>query len=201
MKKFMMVAAFVALAALTCTSGYIIINGEHPPPVADSPRAVLQILEYSFNTRDIESLKKCLSENYVFYVDLEEAGRRGGALPSSMSYDEFRHAAQNMFERAFAISFNVNLAGVGLPDPEQPTYRAENTPVKLLVMLTERGGFLAEGHAGFEFEKYLNRADEERWRVTKWWDDTLPGEGGGGEAAPQAGIERTSVAAILAYYQ
>jgi hypothetical protein len=106
-----------------------------------------------------------------------------------------------MFERAFAISFNVNLAGVGVPDPEQTTYRAENTPVKLLVMLTESGGFLAEGHAGFEFEKYLNEADEERWRLTKWWDDTLPEESEGNPAAPRAGIERTSVAAILAYYQ
>jgi hypothetical protein len=200
MKKFMMVGAFVALAALTCNKKNIVINGDGPPLSGKTPQEVLRLLEYSFNTRDVESLKECLSEDFVFYVDPEEFDRRGGALPSSMSYDGFWRTAQNMFERAHGISFAINLAGVGVPDPEQTTYRAENTPVRLLVLVTENGGFLAEGSAGFEFEKYQNHAGQERWRIVKWWDGTLPGEGEGGEAAPQAGIERASVAAILAYF-
>jgi hypothetical protein len=199
MKKFITVAAFAALAALTCTCGDVIIDGDPPPPpVSVSPRAVLQRLEYSFNDRNIETLKSCLSHNFIFHVDPEEIRRRGGALPSSMSYDEFWRTAQNMFERAYGISFAINLAGVGVPDPEQTEYKAENTPIKLLVMLSEN--FLAEGEAGFEFEKYQNHAGEDRWRIVKWWDGTLPEEGAGDPARPAAGVERASVAAILAYF-
>jgi hypothetical protein len=201
MKKFITVAAFAALAALTCTCGDVIIDGDPPPPpVSVSPRAVLQRLEYSFNDRNIETLKSCLSHNFIFHVDPEEIRRRGGALPPSTSHDEFWHIARNMFQRAYSVAMSIDSGKVGTPGPEQTEYKAENTPIKLLVMLSENGGFLAEGEAGFEFEKYQNHAGEDRWRIVKWWDGTLPEEGAVDPARPAAGVERASVAAILAYF-
>jgi hypothetical protein len=190
----------MAFAALTCTCGNVINDGE-PPPVAATPRDVLQLLEYSFNHRDVETLKPCLDENFVFYIDPEEMGRYpGGGYNAPSSYTAFRHTAENMFRRAYTISMSLDAAGVGEPDPEENTYRA-GCRVYLLVMVTEHGGFLARGYANFEFEKYPDENGEDRWRIVKWWDHTLPAEGEGGAAEPKAGVERASVAAILAYFQ
>lgn len=203
MKKFAAMAAFVALAALTCTCDRLVINGngEKPPPVAATPRAELQLLEYSFNHRDVRLLKSCLSEIFVFYIDPDEAGQNpGGGYKAPSSYAEFWRAAENMFERAYMISMSIDSEGVGAPDPEENTYRG-GCSIRLLVMVTEHSGFLAQGYAGFEFEKYRNASGEDRWRIRKWWDHTAPERGEGGSAEPTAGIERASVAAILAYYQ
>jgi hypothetical protein len=147
-------------------------------------------------------LKPCLSENFVLYFDPEEMGRYpGGGYNAPQSYTEFWHTAENMFHRAYEVTMSIDAEGVGAPDPNATTYRAENINIRLLVMVTEYGGFLAEGDAGFEFEKYMNGAGKDRWRITKWWDHTAPEEGERDPARPTAGVERASVAAILAYYR
>ncbi len=201
MKKFSAVMAVVALATLTCTSDRGIINGFDEPPIGSTPEKVLQRLEYSFNHLDVYLLKPCLSENFVFYIDPNEAGRNpGGGYKAPSSYTDFWRTAEYMFERAYMISMSIDSGGVGAPDPEENTYGA-GCRVCLLVMVTEYGGFLAEGDAGFECEKYVNEADEDRWRIRKWWDHTAPERREGDPAEPTAGIKWASVAAILAYYQ
>ena len=148
------------------------------PPVMNSPVNVLKTVEIAYNQREIEYYKDALSETFVFYFDPDDVGQNppGGSkyvIPETWSYTLDWQATHNMFQKAFSISLTIPTVNVGEPDPEATTYRAENINIKLLVMVDEINGYIADtGYCNFEFEKYKNEFNEDRWRLRKWWDNT-----------------------------
>ncbi len=196
MNRIISLALALALLALSC--------GEEepppPPPPVNTPVGVLTYIEVSFNQRNIDLLKRSLSPNFVYYTDPGEIGRprpEGTPYrpPPSYSFTEFWHIAYNMFNSAYAINLSISTGGIGEPGPEENTFRAGDINVSLLVMVDETSGYLAEGYCHFEFEKYKNEQGQDRWRLTKWWDDTK----GGGEGPP--GVERVPLWYILSLYE
>lgn len=192
----------LALAALTFGCGdETVINGDTPAaPDYASPAKVLQTVELSFNERNIDYLKGALSPNFVFYSKPEEIGRPPPNLnsprpPPSYTYTEFCNIAYNIFRAAYSVSLTINTTGVGEPDPEENSYRADDVDFSLLVMAEEKRGYLAQGYCGFEFEKYRDEQNPELWRLTRWWDKTERG----GEA-PE-GVARVPLWYILSLYE
>ncbi|HUV85774.1 MAG TPA: hypothetical protein VMX79_01535 [bacterium] len=192
-----MITLALALLALAC--------GEEepppPPPPVSTPVEVLKNIEISFNRRDIDLLKNCLSPNFVFYTDPGEIGRPKPAEsyyrpPPCYTFTEFWNIAYNMFKGAYSVSLSISTGRVGEPAPEENTYWADKVELSLLVMVDELNGYIAdEGYCHFEFEKYKNEQGQVRWRITNWWDDTE----GGGEAL--AGVERVPLWYILSLYE
>ena len=85
---------------------------------------------------------------------------------------------------------------VGEPDPNATIYKAENINIKLLVMVDEVNGYLADtGYCNFEFERYDGSEGEKFWRLTKWEDFTSVA----GDSFPAC--EPTSLGRILALYK
>jgi len=170
-----------ALAALLFTGCLFSPPEEEPvepPPVMNSPVNVLKTIEIAYNQGNINYYKGALSENFVFYFDPDDVGQTppNGSkyvIPESWTYTEDWDATQRMFANAYSISLTIPTAGVGEPDPEATTYKAENISIKLLVMIDEVNGFIADtGYCDFEFEEYQNETGADRWRLRKWWDRT-----------------------------
>jgi hypothetical protein len=202
-RELLKATAAVILAALTFGCGdKTVINGDIPvTPDYSSPAKVLETVELSFNELNVDYLKRSLSENFVFYTDPGEIGRPkpdGSQYrpPLSYSFTEFWNIAYNMFNAAYSVSLSISTGGVGEPDPEDTTFRADKVGLSLLVMVDENNGYIADkGYCHFEFEKYKNEKGQDSWWITKWWDDTE----GGGEAP--AGVERVPLWYILSLYE
>lgn len=199
MKKILPILVLASLLAATACEEDI---GPPPPPpqLFGSPAGVLGAVEYSFNHRDIDLLKRSLSPNFVFYANPGEIGRpRPEGTPSRpppiYSFTEFWHIAYNMFVGAYSINLSISTGRVGEPEPEETTFRAGDVNVSLLVMVDEKRGYLAEGCCHFEFEKYKNEQGQDVWRLTKWWDDTK------GDGEGPAGVERVPLWYILSLYE
>jgi len=117
-------------------------------------------------------------------------------IPESWSCVEFTAAARNMFKEAHSISLSIPTTGVGEPDPNATTYKAENINIRLLVMVDGINGYIADnGYCNFEFEKYLSQGGAEYWRLRKWWDNTNV------LADAEPGVEPTSLGRVLALYR
>ncbi len=176
MKKFILITA-AALLALSC-----IFEDEPttPPayPEATSPANVLKNVEISFNQHDAGLIDDMLSKEFVFYFDPDDVGQQapGGnqyVIPETWSRAEFTAAVSNMFKEAYSVSLTIPTVKVGEPRPEETTYKAININIKLLVMVDEINGFLADtGYCNFQFERYESEKGEKLWRLTKWWDNT-----------------------------
>ena len=198
MKKLLCTAA--ALLALSC-----FFEDEpttEPPayPEATSPANCLKCVEVSFTGRDAVLLDDMLSKAFAFYFDPGDVGQYppGGGrynIPESWSRAQFKTAVNNMFTKAHSVSLTIPTAGVGTPDPNATTFRAENVTIKLLVMVDELNGYLADqGYCNFEFERYENEKGQKLWRLTGWWDNTNVS----GDANPSLGP--SSVGKILACF-
>jgi hypothetical protein len=202
MNRLLTILGIVSLVgAIACEEMY---DPPPPPPsrwpVPTSPANVLKTVEISFNQRDIDMLKRVLSPNFVFYSNPGELGRAGPERdyprpPPCYNYTEFWNVAYHMFNRAYSINLSIPTRGVGEPGPEETAFYADDVELSLLVMADEKSGYLAKGYCGFEFEKYKNEQEQDRWRLTKWWDETE----GGGEAP--AGVERVPLWYILSLYE
>jgi hypothetical protein len=199
MKKIVITGTALALLALAC--------GEEPVTPEEgyrllptSPVQVLKNVERAFNHRDVNLLKAMLSENFVFYFDPDDVGQNPPGneyiIPESWSYIEFWMALKRMFTGAHSISLSIPTAGVGAPDPNATTYRADNITIRLLVMIDEINGYLADGgYCNFEFEKYRSGGGAYYWRLTKWWDNTAAA----GDANP--GASGSSLGKILSLFR
>jgi len=71
MKKMLPLVAVLTLLALSCGDEEDVT----PPPPAHTPADVIESVEISFNKRDIETLKKSLSRDFVFYFDPDDVGQ------------------------------------------------------------------------------------------------------------------------------
>lgn len=174
-------AAALAAATLTFTGCLFSPPEEQPPvpaPEMTNPANVLKNIEVAYNQRLIENYKEALSTNFVFYFDPDDVeqhppGKPEYEIPESWTYTEDWRATRNMFQKAYSISLTIPTARVGEPEPSETTFRADNVPINLLVMVDELNGYLANtGYCNFEFEKYKNQEGKDRWRLRKWWDFT-----------------------------
>jgi hypothetical protein len=171
-------AALAALLFTGCLFSPPEEENPQAPPVMDSPANVLKTVEIAYNQRDIQYYKDALSENFVFYFDPDDVGQHppgvpNYAIPESWTYTADWQATNNMFEQAFSISLTIPTGSVGTPDPEDTKFGADNVNIKLLVMIDELTGYIADtGYCNFEFEKYKGENDKDLWRLTKWWDNT-----------------------------
>jgi hypothetical protein len=192
------VGVVVAAALLPLACGEE--EGITRPPPTFLPADVIDDVEISFNRRDIDLLKSCLSRDFVFYFDPDDVGRKPPGkeyiIPTSWAYTEFWSAAGNMFHLAYAISLYIPANQIGTPKPGENRYKAENVSISLLVMVDELNGFIAEGgHCDFAFEAYYNEQEEKLWRLVGWWDFTSVRADGMPE------LEPTSLGRILALYK
>jgi hypothetical protein len=200
-KKILLSGMALTLLAVACGDEPVNTPNEIQRLLPTSPRAVLVNVETAFNHRDINLLKAMLSENFVFYFDPDDVGHTppGGShyvIPESWSYTEFWKAIERLFEGAYRISLTIYAAGVGEPDPEATTYRAENIRLRILVMIDDVNGYLADaGYCNFAFERYENEKGEDLWRLTKWWDNTSVSY----DANPP--LEPTSLGRVLSLYR
>ena len=175
MKKLLCAAA--ALLALSCFFDEPTEPGPEAPPLTTSPANVLKCVELSFNQRDVAIIDGVLTKAFVFYFDPDDVGQSppGGnyEIPESWSYTQFRVAVGNMLEKAHSVSLTIPTGGVGTPDPHATTYRAEGISIKILVMIDELNGYIAnQGYCNFEFERYENEKGYKLWRLTRWEDNT-----------------------------
>ena len=199
MKKIILSGMALALLAVACGEE----EGITPPPEgveATTPANCLKLVEVSFNQRNVNYLKASLSTDFVFYFDPDDVGTKppgsNYVIPKSWEYTVFWQACQNLFEKAYSISLMIPTASVGTPAPNQTTYNVENINVKLLVMIDEVNGYLADsGYCNFRFERYESESGKKLWHLTKWWDNT---------AAPRdanPGVEPASLGRILALFK
>jgi hypothetical protein len=197
MKKVIVgVTVVTALLALSCGEE----EGITRPPPLNVPADVLESLETSFDRRDIDLLKKCLSRDFIFYFDPDDVGQNPPGstyvIPTSWSYTGFWSAAARMFHLAYAISLHIPTSRIGIPGEKEIRYKAEDVPISLLVMVDELNGFIADGgYCNFAFEAYYNEKEGKRWRLTGWWDFTSA------HADETPGLEPTSLGMILAMYK
>jgi hypothetical protein len=188
------------VAATACDEMYE-PPGPPPPrwPDLTSPANVLRTVEASFNQRDIDLLRKSISPNFVFYFDPRDVGQtpptNNYLITESWPDEWFWNAAHNMFNEAYSINLSINTNGVGEPEPEENTYRADNIDLALLVMVDELNGYVADGYCNFEFESYPTKEGKKHWRITNWWDRTAPVNG------KSNGIKPMSLGRILATYR
>ena len=192
------VVTVTALLALSCGEEEGITRP--PPPSLNLPADVIDGVELSFNQKNIDLLKKCLSPDFIFHFDPDDVGQNppgsSYVIPTSWSYTEFWVVARNLFGRAYSISLHIPASQIGTPDPGQNIYRAEDVSLSLLVMVDEYNGFIAEsGYCNFAFETYFNEQEEKRWRLTGWWDFTSA------YADQMPSLVPTSLGTILAMYK
>ncbi len=167
------VTVVTALLALSCGEE----EGITRPPFAYFPVDVVENVEMSFNVRDIDLLKECLSRDFVFYFDPDDVGKNPPGseyiIPESWSYTEFWSAVKNMFQKAYRVSLYISTSRIRAPGENEVTYKAQNVRISLLVMVDENNGFIADGgYCDFAFQVYYNETKEKLWRLTGWWDFT-----------------------------
>ena len=195
MKKIIIAGIALTLLGLACGEEDL----TDPTPV-NTPAVVLKNVELSFNERNITYLKESLSDDFVFYFDPDDVGQNPPVghyiIPESWSYAEFTGAVTNLYRKAYSVSLTIPTASVGEPDPNATTYKAENINIKLLVMVDEINGFIADaGYCNFAFERYDGKEGEKLWRLTKWWDNTAASY----DANPA--LEPASLGRVLALYR
>ncbi len=199
MKKVIIASAAVALLLLAC-------GGEEgvTPRVPDrveptSPANVLKNVAISFNQRDVNLLKAMLGPNLVFYFDPRDVGQTPPeshyVIPESWSFNDFWHAVNTIFVRAYSINLSIPTGRVGTPAENETTYRADEITIRLLVMLDAVNGFIAEeGYCDYKFERYDCAGGKKYWRLTAWWDQTSEFDD------ENPGIAPTSLGRILALF-
>ena len=196
MKRVLLTSIALTLLALSCAEEEEIT----PYPEATSPVNVLKRVEISFNQGDAGLFDDMLSKAFVFHFDPDDVGQSppGGSqydIPETWSETEFRSVIRKMFKSAYSISLTIPTSSVGEPDPNEPIYKAENINIKLLVMIDEVNGFIADaGYCDFQFERYEGEEGQESWRLTKWWDRTATCFDGNLSLRP------TSLGRVLAIY-
>ncbi|MEE9455984.1 MAG: hypothetical protein V3W11_02395 [bacterium] len=200
MNRMISLALALALLPLSCGEEEGITRPPIPVTNPVYPADVIENVEHSFNQRDIVLLKRCLSRDFVFYFDPDDVGQNPPGstyvIPTSWSYTEFWSAANRLFTMAYAISLNIPTSRIGVPSEKETSYKVEDVPISLLVMVNELNGFIADGgYCNFAFGAYYNEKEGKRWRLTGWWDFTSV------YADEAPGLEPTSLGKILALYK
>jgi hypothetical protein len=150
-------------------------DGGTTPETGNSPAYVLEVLEESFNKRDVSGVDGVVSDNFVFYFDTRDVGDYvdGYEIPKYWDREDFMKACANMLEQAYAVDFSVSTANLEDPEEGSTTYEAYNVQIKLLIMEDSINGFLASGFCDFEL-KNEGSAGYDDWKVSKWYDHTAP---------------------------
>ncbi|HUU57604.1 MAG TPA: hypothetical protein VMW93_09695, partial [bacterium] len=173
MKKIIIAGIALTLLGLACGEEDL----TDPTPV-NTPAVVLKNVELSFNERNITYLKESLSDDFVFYFDPDDVGQNppGGSkyvIPETWPYAEFTGAVTKLYKNAYSVSLTIPTTNVGEPGANETIYNAENINIKLLVMVDEINGYIANaGYCNFEFERYDGSGGKKFWRVSRWWDRT-----------------------------
>lgn len=197
MKRISKLAAALALAALALAGCRPPVDdGYEPPPIPEytSPAKVLKAVQISFNQRNVAYLKASLSEGFVFYFDADDVGHNppGGSnyvIPESWDYTVFWQAVKRLFENTYSVSLTISTSGLGEPDPNATTFKADNVNIKLLVMVDRVNGYISDqGYCNFEFRTYYNSTGTRLWRLVKWEDYTsVAGDSRGSPASASLG--------------
>ena len=190
MRRILLSLIVITLFAVGCDNEFDPVIIQPPVLVPDTPINAAYLMELSFNYRDIQLYKQCLSPNFTFIfnsADVDEIGD-GYVIPESWGYEEDWAATQNMFTEAYDISFAIAENDIGDPEESATEYIAEDIPVSLLVMIDANNGFLAQGTCDFRFETYESNG-KTYWRIKDWWDGTIG-----------KGVENVTLGEIKAYF-
>jgi hypothetical protein len=177
-KKIIIASVAVALLLLACFEEEGVTPRVPDRVEPTSPAHVLRNVEISFNQRDINLLKAMLSADFVFYFDPRDVGQNPPGkpyykIPESWPYTVHVQVSENMFDQAYRINLSIPTSRVGTPGENETTYRADNIPLDLLVMVDEVSGFIIDhGYCNYGFERYESAAGKKYWRLTAWWDRT-----------------------------
>ncbi len=165
--------ALAVLLSFTACDETVVID-DWPP--GNTPKGVLELIEDTFYSRDIDDLGGCLANNFTFYFDEDDVGDGPGdyIIPESWGRDKFLEVAGKMFDEAYDIQMDINTSNVGTPDEGDTIYFARDVEVRLLVMVDATSGFLAQDYCDFEFVND-DSAGYDNWLITNWWDHTSEG--------------------------
>jgi len=144
-------------------------------PVSEiTPEDCVANVEKAFGYGDVNLLKKTLSPDFLFHFNPNDVGAvvNGYTIPRSWTYADFVLATGKMFKFASAVRLAVN----EIPAPTTtPKFTAQRIPITILVMGDDRnGGRFEYSDCDLEFTRYAT-ADGVAWRLTGWWDNSLPG--------------------------
>jgi hypothetical protein len=178
-RKTILRGALIAVAITMAMAGAgCIFGATETPPTGEvreptTPENVIYNLEFSYNTRDIQLYKQCLSDNFTFYFNASDVGTdvNGYVIPSSWGYEDDWTSADNMFKNAYEITMELPEGDVGEPSPSDTTYTATNISISLLVMVDADNGFIAnKGTLEFTFVKDPDNPNY--WVIKDWRDFT-----------------------------
>lgn len=174
-KKIMAGVAAAALLTVACPfepPG----NGTGEPPAGfTTPAGVLELIEQSYNERDIEKYKSALKRDvFVFYFNPADVGEtvNGYVIPQSWTYTEDTSATKNMFEKAYDVDLLIFTENIPKPEPGATEFYITQVHIDLKVMENESKGYRAYyGYCNFKFVN-TGTSEEPHWLLTTWWDFT-----------------------------
>jgi hypothetical protein len=166
--------------------------------VNDSPANCLKVIAASWNGKNYNRFRPCLSPDFVFYFNPNDVGASIGGyeIPVSWNYTQMTAAVKNMFEQAYDIEMAIPTSTVGKPGSGATTWRANNIIISMTLYTAPGTGYrIGAGYCNFAFEKYEEN-NEARWRLTSWWDFSREGS-----AAAVPGVEPSSLGRVLSLYR
>jgi hypothetical protein len=184
MKKAIIPAVVLALfAGLGCDLFSIPANGgdgdgegEWQEPL--SPRAVIEDIQYCYNTADYTDYTILLDEdNFVFYFDPKDVQEHG--LPISWLYQAEIEATDHLFTAVTAANISLTLTFNGddsdyEPNPMDTSFTMNNIEYDLTVYDEDADPeptiYKATGHGDFILSKFEDNAGLMRWWLTIWHD-------------------------------
>ena len=170
--------SYIVIVAVLAIAGCGDLNIGIDPPIytpipPKAPKNVIYNLELSFNKRDINLYKQCLSPNFTFHFHPDEVGLEvnGYVIPETWSYEEDWAAVRKMFGDAYNINMYITENDVGNSNEGVTTYTANHVRMELVV--TFDTGFWIKSYRAtgtFKFEIYRKNGNV-YWRITDWWDE------------------------------
>ncbi len=194
--RFSLAAALAGALLLAC--GEEEENTTPTPLVNDSPANCLKVVAASWRDKDYGHFKPCVSPNFIFYFNPNDAGQNVGGytIPVSWNRTEMLSAIQKMLDEAYSINVNIPTTTVGKPGGGATTWRAHDVVITMTLMIEPGTGYrVGAGYCNFAFEKYEENS-EARWRLTAWWDFTSESRA----AAAVPGIAPASLGRMLAVF-
>jgi len=148
-------------------------DGDNPPPSGvyeqTQPKYVLANVEYAFNHKDKVVLGGCLSEDFEYFFNPTDVGKKAGnyTLPEKWTKTDMMKAAPNMFTGCEAIWIANYWQNVGNPAPGKTDLQINDVMFDFNV--TDQGHY-SISEMGALMNYYFVKGADGKWRLRKWRD-------------------------------
>ncbi|MEE9457416.1 MAG: hypothetical protein V3W11_09740 [bacterium] len=176
--RFLLPTLFLGVLGTAACSDEEVTPAERGPYDATEPKYVLANVELAFNRGDVNLLSNCLADDFVFYFDVYDTGKKvdGYTIPTSWTREEFLTAAGNLFAETYNILLTNHWRGIRTPARSETSHFADDVALEIVVMLDAINGYtLEDGMCDYE----STREPAQKWYLYKWRERTLDCGGGG----------------------